>query len=820
MKKIILCILIGMPFLVCAQRAKQAGWVTELNSGKAPLAGVQIEYEDAPSTTSDDGGYFRLSFLDKKYGDLIFMRTISKLGYELVNEKELLYPTLSSGKIKVILCKKGMLDQMRTEYYNLSKDALSKGYKEQINKLKLALKEKRIEEKDYFFKIKELQEQLKKSEDKASELAEKYARTNFDDVSEEYKQAFEQFKLGNLDGTVAILEKVNLPKRLKKRFDEKEKIKNLTDKFRTQMVENERGIKQDMQAMRLAADMYNLKMDFEKADEMYTNLVALDSTNVENVMAYGEFSCNYKQYYKSRDLYTSALNISRKKNDLLLVSSCLSNLGTVYNALNNIKKAISCVEESMNIKRRFPRTKSIEMMLAKDYHTMGNSLYKKGNTYKANTLYKKGMRVLSKLDSVKTTKMKIGIYNDLAAIFQKDGFVDNAFDYYNDILRIIHEQKLKETEEGKVFLGIVYKNIGGLYYSLKYYDSSEKYYKKSLVYIDKLAEVNPTIFLPVLAEIKYNLGNGYLGQHRLKEAEEKFRGAIKIYNDLANDIPEAYLPQLANLYQQLAILFREKEDYEKSLALTQKSLKINARMYKWSPDYFLEYIHNNQYNLGVTYLEMKDYDKSNKWLNKAYRSADKLHDKNIIAHGAKPFFVLYSAGLLYKEQGKLDDAIKIFYNLYYNMDPALSRASGKYNMNIAFLLANLGVMYSKKYEFSEAFRYTRDALGYYDYLEKHNSKSFKIERNITYGALAEVYYNKYWFYSKEKDLNKSKSLIDKAINNLKACDEKYSVEGPIAKLEKLRKKIDQKIKVNKAIKRLEKINEEAKKRDSLKNKNV
>jgi|GEM_PF-3850699 len=821
MRKIILCLLLAMPLFVCAQRTNQTGWVTELNSGKAPLAGVQIEYEDAPSTTSDDGGSFELSFLEKKYGDLVFMRTISKLGYELVNEKELLYPTLSSDKIKIILCKKGTLDQMRAEYYNLSKEALSRGYRKQIKRLKSALKSKKIEEKDYFFKIKGLQEQLKKSEEKASELADKYARTNFDDVSVEYKQAFEQFKLGNLDGTVAILEKVNLPERLKNRLEEKEKIQNLTDQFRLQKIANEKGIKQDMQAMRLAADMYNLKMDFKKADEMYANLVALDSTNVENLMAYGKFSCNYKQYYKGRDLFTSALKISKKKNDLLLVSSSLSNLGTVYNALNNTDKAISCVEESMNIKRRFPRTKTIEMKLAGDYRTLGNSLFKKGNTYKASTVYKKGMRVLAKLDSVKTAKIKIAIYNDLAAIYEKDGYVDNAFEYYNDVLRIIHYQKLKETEDGKVLLGIVYKNIAGLYCSLCCYDSSEKYFKKSLVYIEKLAEINPTVFLPVLAEIKYNLGNGYIGQHRLKEAEKQFRAAIKIYKELVNEIPEAYLPQLSNTYQQLAIVYREKKDYEKALSLTKKSLDINTKMYVWSPDYFLEYIYNNQYNIGVTYLKMKAYDKSDKWLAKAYESANMLFDKNIVLHGAKPFLVLSYAALLYKEKGEVDKAIKLFSDLFYKMVGPLTKTPGKYNKDIAFVLSNLGILYCEKDNYYKAIKLNRDALHYYNTLAERSSKSFKIEKYITYGTLAEVYLNKYRYSYKEKDLNKSKTLIDKAIKYLSKCEEKYSVGDQITRLEELRKKIDHKVKVNKSIKRLEKIYEEqVKKKDTLKNSNV
>lgn len=50
----------------------QIGMVREQNSGGKPIAGVQVNFQDAVPTNSDDGGWFRLAFRGKKAGDVIF----------------------------------------------------------------------------------------------------------------------------------------------------------------------------------------------------------------------------------------------------------------------------------------------------------------------------------------------------------------------------------------------------------------------------------------------------------------------------------------------------------------------------------------------------------------------------------------------------------------------------------------------------------------------------------------------------------------------------------------------------------------------------
>lgn len=76
----------------------QYGLVREINSGKKPLADVQVVFEGAVPTATATDGRFKLRFLDKKPGSLIFLEQIEKEGYELVNAKDLEVLTISADK--------------------------------------------------------------------------------------------------------------------------------------------------------------------------------------------------------------------------------------------------------------------------------------------------------------------------------------------------------------------------------------------------------------------------------------------------------------------------------------------------------------------------------------------------------------------------------------------------------------------------------------------------------------------------------------------------------------------------------------------------
>ena len=75
MKRIALCLILTIA--TNSMKAQiQNGLVREQNSGKKPIADATVIFTDAVPTTSDRAGKFRLAFLSKKAGDLIFYKEI------------------------------------------------------------------------------------------------------------------------------------------------------------------------------------------------------------------------------------------------------------------------------------------------------------------------------------------------------------------------------------------------------------------------------------------------------------------------------------------------------------------------------------------------------------------------------------------------------------------------------------------------------------------------------------------------------------------------------------------------------------------------
>ena len=173
--------------------------VREQNSKKKALSNVQVSFHDAVPITSDNAGKFTLAFSGKKAGDLIFMQEISKKGYELVNEKDLqLLKIASNNRLAedIILAPVGTVEAAKKKYYGISDKALYNAFEKEKKNLQNALTQAKITQKEYANNLNDLFEQLQYQQKAIDELAETFARINFDDVSEEYAQAFEFFEGG------------------------------------------------------------------------------------------------------------------------------------------------------------------------------------------------------------------------------------------------------------------------------------------------------------------------------------------------------------------------------------------------------------------------------------------------------------------------------------------------------------------------------------------------------------------------------------------------------------------------------------------------
>jgi len=249
-------------FSAQAQKVVQNGQVRLQNSGKQGISGVQLIFDDAVPTDSDNAGNFSLVFQDKKAGDFILYQRIYKEGFEIVNEKELRELKISRTDrlfADIILAKTGEIEKAKKEYYQVSDAALRASYDKELKALQTKVKEAQITQENFVKEIEALQKRNEAQRRSLDALAEKFARVNFDDVSQLYQEALTLFKAGKIEEAIKKLEGADLLERMRRIMDEERRIKELEGKNRKQDSLIQLQIKKDLEALDLQMQIYTLQ---------------------------------------------------------------------------------------------------------------------------------------------------------------------------------------------------------------------------------------------------------------------------------------------------------------------------------------------------------------------------------------------------------------------------------------------------------------------------------------------------------------------------------------------------------------------------------
>ncbi|MEM6768870.1 MAG: hypothetical protein AAF655_28290, partial [Bacteroidota bacterium] len=209
------------------QPITQKGVSRKINSDKKPVSGVFIKFVSTNQTRSGDDGVFTLTFNEKKVGDPIFLESIRKVGWEVVNEKDLEALNLSNtGKLKVdiIMAPAGLVAQRKREYYDISEEKLIARFQEEKGSLLTRLQKATISEQQYRDSLGILQERYDTQKENLDRLADKFARVNFDDVEPYYQKALELYKDGQIEEAIQTLEATNPAQRTEEIIQEEKRL--------------------------------------------------------------------------------------------------------------------------------------------------------------------------------------------------------------------------------------------------------------------------------------------------------------------------------------------------------------------------------------------------------------------------------------------------------------------------------------------------------------------------------------------------------------------------------------------------------------------
>jgi tetratricopeptide (TPR) repeat protein len=431
-----------------AQKIQHA-MVREQNSGRKPLPGAQVIFSDAVPTTSDGDGRFRLVFQNKKAGEWVFLTEIQKAGYELVNNKEIeqlkLGNTDSLGT-DVILAKAGVLEAAKKEYYAISDKALKAGFEKEKAALRAQLQQALISQEQFSEQLEALQKQFDTQQKELDQLADKFARVNFDDVSALFQEALQLFKDGRINEAIAKLESANLLGRTDQRLKERERIYAAEQEIASQKAQNEAGIKEDIKALQLQAQLYVLNAQPRKAEALYDRLILLDSTNLEILRECADFFRENHFYEKA--LRALPLIINHPNAEEWQKANAHGNMGEMFRAIGQLEPALNAFlafektyQELLNTD---PSRAVYKYNLAISYEKLGQTNADLGNLEQALRFFEEQTLLFKEL--YESYPNNVSFKNGLAISYQFLGNTHTSSGHLEQALRFFEEYNQLEKE--------------------------------------------------------------------------------------------------------------------------------------------------------------------------------------------------------------------------------------------------------------------------------------------------------------------------------------------------------------------------------------
>lgn len=626
-KTTFISLLILAHLAVFAQNTSIRGVVYEQNSQKKPLSNVQITATNANPTDSDISGLFLLKFTQKLPGNTVAI-TALRSGYEVINDldiKSQIIPNNDQEKIRVIMCKTETLANNRIKYYNISETEYSKNYRLKIDKLNQQYAQKQLQTQEYDKKMAALEEEYDNALANLDLLADKFARINLDDASEEYKQAVKLFEDGQVDKAISILEKANLPSKLSSVKDELKRIENLGQEVaeRKEILKVQK--QQDIDALLFKADLHALKFEVDKEKECYDYGIQIDDTNLKLLNQYSDFFSRQKRY---EEAIVVLKNFQKKANTLDEKFFCSRKLGGACFKTNKTNEATTYLKEAeIAGEKLYPDNPAYIDEMAYTYSRTGVNGLRQGNIEKANTYITKAEKLYTNADIAQLQEADLLMLSDIYSLkgvialqIQRDQtlFKKNMLkssEITQQLSRINPTKYLSDLANSYLQIGATYEanlmqtiqkhagdmmRIGIETYKKKTKqliqadaDSALHYLKKGEAIFRDLKQKNKEAYTGDWADINVRIASVYeLLWNTEKQAHYLQKGLEGHGEQLTYNQSLTNRAKVADMYEKLGDLYKSKLDYREALTNYEKSNAEYAKIIIIDKDYEVRTVSN------------------------------------------------------------------------------------------------------------------------------------------------------------------------------------------------------------------------------------
>lgn len=186
---LLFCMTLVMLLAPLAAEAQQVqGYVKTIGRpGKpgVPVPNATIRWKgNVNSTVSGKDGRFSSTMAGKKDGDAIVLQSVNKQGYELQDKGIIGRPLVFSTTVPIVITLVSTA-QLQADKQRIEKNAYQiaeRNYKKKINQLNKEVEEKKITAEEYHQQLVDLQNKYEAYQSLIGDMADRYARTDYDQL--------------------------------------------------------------------------------------------------------------------------------------------------------------------------------------------------------------------------------------------------------------------------------------------------------------------------------------------------------------------------------------------------------------------------------------------------------------------------------------------------------------------------------------------------------------------------------------------------------------------------------------------------------------
>ena len=255
----------------------------------------------------------------------------------------------------------------------------------------------------------------------------------------------------------------------------------------------------------------------------------------------------------------------------------------------------------------------------------------------------------SDLDDIAYYRQELEKYRELA-VKDRDAYLDNVVETLLQLayLHIEREELLEavplfeelvELDANQEVDGLNIKavredfaelleNIGEAYYGRHDYNTTEKYYLRSLALFEKLAEDNPTRYLPDVARLLVHIGNIYHNDRKnYRTAEKYYLRSLPIYEKLVQERPNE-LSNFSVVLRNIGLNHHERKRYGKAEPYYLRSLQIREQLAQEQPNKHLPNLVSILEDIASNFLFQKNYAEANKHFQRSLQIVEQLEEED------------------------------------------------------------------------------------------------------------------------------------------------------------------------------------------------